>query len=365
MMIVSCVATEVVSFVNPLLFDFHNHDSVLIPTYFQNSAWNALQTDLLCCDYCEKAYHLKCHLPPLDAIPEGLWKCQECAALEYRRKFRCGECEACVRKECGECVNCLDKPKYGGLNRLKQKCIKKICPYMRFAPPAKKTPQSKKKKPSQRELKLQFAEKSQKVEVENRQVTCASVEKISKEKKKAKKRKRASVGQKSPRPSYSSSVNNATQSPSKRQKVGQHNVPDFTESSGASKQLLEKHDPEIDAIVDSKPLKGDATGEKIRGIIIKALKHQDSAKQEKACMQLTSMAAKRAANVAKIIRLGGLKMVSEVSVLIYQTGIVGCFDINMPISTCYFISTEGDERPPEKICTPIERNLLDDRVDVG
>lgn len=32
--------------------------------------------DLLCCDYCEKAYHLSCHIPPLNAIPTGLWKCQ-------------------------------------------------------------------------------------------------------------------------------------------------------------------------------------------------------------------------------------------------------------------------------------------------
>ena len=69
--------------------------------------------DLLCCDYCEKAFHLPCHIPPLDDIPKGNWKCCECAAVEYKRKMNCGECEACMQDDCGKCTHCLDKPKFG------------------------------------------------------------------------------------------------------------------------------------------------------------------------------------------------------------------------------------------------------------
>ena len=92
--------------------------------------------DLLCCDFCEKAFHLACHIPPLPFIPEGIWKCCECSAVERKKMSRCGECEACTRVDCGKCKHCLDKPKFGGFYRLKQVCIKKACPYPRFAPPA-------------------------------------------------------------------------------------------------------------------------------------------------------------------------------------------------------------------------------------
>jgi hypothetical protein len=92
--------------------------------------------DMLCCDFCEKAFHLVCHIPPLPSIPEGIWKCCECSAVERKKKSRCGECEACTRDDCGKCKHCLDKPKFGGFNKLKQVCIKKVCPYPRFAPPA-------------------------------------------------------------------------------------------------------------------------------------------------------------------------------------------------------------------------------------
>ena len=92
--------------------------------------------DLLCCDFCEKAFHLPCHIPPLPFIPEGIWKCCECSAVERKKMSRCGECEACTRDDCGKCKHCLDKPKFGGFNKLKQVCVKKACPYPRFAPPA-------------------------------------------------------------------------------------------------------------------------------------------------------------------------------------------------------------------------------------
>jgi hypothetical protein len=116
-----------------------------------------LAPDLICCDYCEKAYHLECHIPPLTEVPNGLWKCQECAAVEYTRMMKCGECRACLREDCGKCSNCLDKPKFGGPNKLKQVCLKKKCPYLRFAPPAKVATKKASSVQSKKELKLQFS----------------------------------------------------------------------------------------------------------------------------------------------------------------------------------------------------------------
>lgn len=47
----------------------------------ENDDWCAscLQPgDLLCCDTCPKSFHYLCAEPPLDAIPEGDWRCTEC-----------------------------------------------------------------------------------------------------------------------------------------------------------------------------------------------------------------------------------------------------------------------------------------------
>jgi len=41
----------------------------------------------------------------------------------------CGNCEACKRPDCGTCTNCLDKPKFGGEHKKKQKCIMRRCPH--------------------------------------------------------------------------------------------------------------------------------------------------------------------------------------------------------------------------------------------
>ena len=74
--------------------------------------------------------------------------------------MKCGECNACVRKDCGKCSHCLDKPKFGGPNKMKQVCLKKKCPYLRFAPPAKvstKKASPGKTKERKKELKLQFS----------------------------------------------------------------------------------------------------------------------------------------------------------------------------------------------------------------
>ncbi|KAL9185901.1 hypothetical protein ACHAXT_003678 [Thalassiosira profunda] len=90
---------------------------------------------LLCCSFCEKAFHLSCHRPRLDEVPRGSWKCQECLAPELDRLFRCGECLACTRDDCGACRYCLDMPKFGGPGSLKQACVERTCPYKRYALP--------------------------------------------------------------------------------------------------------------------------------------------------------------------------------------------------------------------------------------
>lgn len=89
--------------------------------------------ELVCCDFCPKAFHCACHIPALPKIPSGIWKCCECYASERTRKTRCGECEACMAEDCGTCNYCLDRPKFGGFNKLKKPCVKRNCPYQSFA----------------------------------------------------------------------------------------------------------------------------------------------------------------------------------------------------------------------------------------
>jgi hypothetical protein len=36
--------------------------------------------ELLCCDFCPLAYHLKCLVPPMAAIPTDDWRCPRCEA---------------------------------------------------------------------------------------------------------------------------------------------------------------------------------------------------------------------------------------------------------------------------------------------
>ena len=44
-----------------------------------------------------------------------------------RRGRGCGSCVGCVREDCGKCLYCLDKPKYGGPGRKKQRCALRSC----------------------------------------------------------------------------------------------------------------------------------------------------------------------------------------------------------------------------------------------
>merc|ERR1712098_226754 len=46
------------------------------------------------------------------------------------RKASCKECDACVRPDCSQCNHCLDKPKFGGPNKMKQKCVERVCQNM-------------------------------------------------------------------------------------------------------------------------------------------------------------------------------------------------------------------------------------------
>ena len=37
--------------------------------------------ELLCCDFCPLAYHLKCLIPPMEQIPDGDWRCPRCQVM--------------------------------------------------------------------------------------------------------------------------------------------------------------------------------------------------------------------------------------------------------------------------------------------
>ena len=44
------------------------------------------------------------------------------------KKVSCGECPRCLQtKDCGKCQYCLDKTKYGGKRRLRQRCVERRC----------------------------------------------------------------------------------------------------------------------------------------------------------------------------------------------------------------------------------------------
>jgi hypothetical protein len=43
------------------------------------------------------------------------------------RGKRCGTCAGCTGDDCGTCVNCKDKRKFGGPNKWKQACERKVC----------------------------------------------------------------------------------------------------------------------------------------------------------------------------------------------------------------------------------------------
>ena len=42
-------------------------------------------------------------------------------------QWGCRKCVGCRTEDCGQCQYCLDKPKFGGANTLKKKCIQRRC----------------------------------------------------------------------------------------------------------------------------------------------------------------------------------------------------------------------------------------------
>ena len=45
----------------------------------------------------------------------------------HKRLGSCGRCFFCTQPDCGTCIYCLDKKKFGGPQRLKRRCIYKVC----------------------------------------------------------------------------------------------------------------------------------------------------------------------------------------------------------------------------------------------
>jgi len=60
----------------------------------------------------------------LKAMPK---KTEPLGRHKTMRKKNCGSCLGCLSPECEKCRNCLDKPKFGGSNRIKQKCVLRKC----------------------------------------------------------------------------------------------------------------------------------------------------------------------------------------------------------------------------------------------
>lgn len=70
---------------------------------------------------------LGCFCACLNSAQVSLYGC--CLQWHRKRKRRsCGECKACLcRKDCGTCDFCIDKPKFGGSNKKRQKCRLRQC----------------------------------------------------------------------------------------------------------------------------------------------------------------------------------------------------------------------------------------------
>ena len=48
--------------------------------------------------------------------------------VRLRNNYLCGKCNSCLMNEdCGVCRFCKDKPKFGGPNTLRKKCMKRVC----------------------------------------------------------------------------------------------------------------------------------------------------------------------------------------------------------------------------------------------
>ena len=50
-----------------------------------------------------------------------------CKAEKTHKFVSCKRCAGCRTENCGKCHYCLDMTKFGGPNKLKQKCVKRVC----------------------------------------------------------------------------------------------------------------------------------------------------------------------------------------------------------------------------------------------
>ncbi|TRY93510.1 hypothetical protein DNTS_011714 [Danionella cerebrum] len=64
-----------------------------------------------------------------DTAPDGAEE-DEDDGLKKRNRRRCGQCPACLLdSDCGKCDFCIDKPKFGGVNKKRQKCRLRQCKF--------------------------------------------------------------------------------------------------------------------------------------------------------------------------------------------------------------------------------------------
>lgn len=109
------------------------------------AGWWDFGNELLLCDSCDAAFHLRCLDPPLSAVPQGNWHCPGCLAdntVEEPVTARGGGVgvgggggggggsggggsAAPQIEECGTCVACRDKVKFGGPGIRKARCVLK------------------------------------------------------------------------------------------------------------------------------------------------------------------------------------------------------------------------------------------------
>ena len=76
------------------------------------------------CDYQGRSSnHLKGHIARVHVVVTG----RRAGKPRIRRSLNCGKCPSCKRSDCRKCRFCKDMPRYGGENRLKQKCILRRC----------------------------------------------------------------------------------------------------------------------------------------------------------------------------------------------------------------------------------------------
>ena len=59
------------------------------------------------------------------------------------KKSNCGKCNGCISEDCGKCRFCKDKKKFGGKNKLKQKCKERECRGYKKLPPHRPKESSK------------------------------------------------------------------------------------------------------------------------------------------------------------------------------------------------------------------------------